>query len=44
MTHPALDEHGRLVDALEPDASLRELVAGLPGLTTAVSFAGARLR
>jgi predicted glycoside hydrolase/deacetylase ChbG (UPF0249 family) len=44
VTHPTLDEQGGLVDALEPDASLRELMDGLPGLTTAVSYAGARVR
>ena len=44
VTHPALDEQGGLVDALEPGASLRELMDGLPGLPTAVSYAGARVR
>jgi predicted glycoside hydrolase/deacetylase ChbG (UPF0249 family) len=44
VTHPTLDARGEVVDALQPDASLRELVTQLPNLPAAVSYAGAAYR
>jgi chitin disaccharide deacetylase len=42
MTHPSLDEHGRLVEALSADEELEATLASVDGIRAAVSYSGAR--
>ena len=42
MTHPAVDERGRVVEVLSDGRTLEEVLAGIAGVGDAVSYSGAR--
>ncbi len=44
MTHPALDDHGRLIDPELVGEPLGELLAGVPGIRSAVPFPAVDLK